>query len=108
PTLSHDPIRPLPSVVLGRFDRKSHLLRDRSTDEAPDAVVLPFGRLDDIGDGGSLFPAQGFENDLLLRAASFPLRLGLPFGSSAVPFLGRLHAGLCSFGLLSTTLRCQH
>src|SRR5262249_2644115 len=78
-----------------------------SADETSDAVVLPPGRLDDIGDGGAIFPAQKFENHLLLRAASFPLRLGFTFGRSLVPLLGRLRGGLCCFGLLCATLRFQ-
>src|SRR5262245_26825015 len=56
-TLSNDPVRPVAGVVLGRLDRKPHLLRDASADETSDAVILPLGGLRDIADGGSVFPA---------------------------------------------------
>src|SRR5262245_58452264 len=53
------------------------------------------------------FRRRNSRTKLLLRAARFPLRLGFPFGSSLVPFLGRLRGGLCCFGVLSCTIRFQ-
>ena len=45
-----------------------------------DAVILPAGRLADIGNRGSLFPAQEFEPDRLQRRFAPRAVSGLTYG----------------------------
>lgn len=70
-------VRPLPGIVQRGFDGHSHLLADRAGDEAPDAVILPAGGVRDLTHGGSVFPAQKIEDDLLLAELARDGRLGV-------------------------------
>ena len=80
----------LARLVLRRQDCEAHLLRNRSADEAPDAVILPIRGFGDFSQSRSLFPAQEFKNERLLRAGSFARRVRFPF--SGIPFLNLLRS----------------
>src|SRR5581483_369929 len=65
--LPGDLVRPLSGVALRGFDLQAHPFPHRATDEAPDAVVHPAGRLRDLAQRGSVLPAQQVQDRRLFR-----------------------------------------
>jgi hypothetical protein len=53
-----DLVVPLTSLALRGLDGETHLLRNRSTDEAADAVVLPVCGFGDVSDSSRAFTAR--------------------------------------------------
>lgn len=66
-------------IVAKRGDVEPHFLADRTAEEPAYAVLLPAGRLHDLGQSRALLPAQEFQ-DLGLFAA-FPRCCGLLFAT---------------------------
>ena len=71
-----DSVGPLSCLVLGRFDREAHLLRDVPADETPDAVVLPVGRFGDLGHCPA-FRWVSWRDERLVAGGAVPLRTRL-------------------------------
>ena len=66
--LAHNPVRSLPRLALRRFDLQPQLLGNVSADKSANAVILPIGRLGDLGKRRAFFALHQFQ-DLLGLAA---------------------------------------
>jgi len=93
--LVHNPVRPFPRLALDRLDLQSHFLDDVSADEPANAVVLPVGRLRDLGKSGAILALHQFQYLLRLTSGS-----GGAFGFGRFRRLLRLNRFVVGFRLL--------